>query len=122
MLLALGLVACGGGEPEVVTEFVEVTRIVEVQGDTETVTVKPLQRPLLKPETVTEQVAVEFAGGGDTLALVQGRGTYLNCGGNANVPGFGYLDPDTGGFSGFDIDFCKAIAAAVLGDSVKRLK
>lgn len=67
-------------------------------------------------ETVTEQVAVTFAGGGDTLAQVQERGV-LNCGGNANVPGFGYLDPDTGGFSGFDIDFCKAIAAAVLGDA-----
>lgn len=32
VLLALGLVACGGGEPE--TVFVEVTRIVEVEGET----------------------------------------------------------------------------------------
>ncbi len=115
LLLAFGLAACGGGDPQVVTEFVEVTRIVEVQGDamTETVTETVVETVT---ETVTEQVAVQFAGGGDTLAQVQNRGV-LNCGGNANVPGFGYLDPDTGGFSGFDIDFCKAIAAAVLGDA-----
>jgi general L-amino acid transport system substrate-binding protein len=41
----------------------------------------------------------------------------LNCGGNANVPGFGYLDPDTNEFAGFDVDFCRAVAAAVLGDA-----
>lgn len=33
-------------------------------------------------------------------------------------PGFGNLEPD-GTFTGLDIEFCKAIAAAVLGDSSK---
>jgi general L-amino acid transport system substrate-binding protein len=51
---------------------------------------------------------------GDTLGEVQSRGT-LNCGVNDAVPGFGFRDPD-GNFVGFDIDFCKAVAAAVLGD------
>jgi general L-amino acid transport system substrate-binding protein len=51
---------------------------------------------------------------GDLLAEVQGRGT-LNCGVNDTVPGFGFLQPD-GTLAGFDIDFCKALAAAVLGD------
>jgi general L-amino acid transport system substrate-binding protein len=60
--------------------------------------------------------AVTFSGGGDTLAAVRERGV-LKCGGNANVPGFGYLNPDTNEFSGFDIDFCKAVAAAALGDA-----
>lgn len=102
--LSLILAACGG-EPEVIVEEVEVpvevTRIVEVP---------------VEGETTTEQVAVEFAGGGDTLAQVQNRGV-LECGGNANVPGFGFLNPDTGEFDGFDIDFCRAIAAAVLADA-----
>ncbi len=40
----------------------------------------------------------------------------LNCGVNNAVPGFGNLLPD-GSFAGFDIDYCKAVAAAVLGDS-----
>lgn len=52
------------------------------------------------------------AQGGDTLATVQARGTLI-CGGNAALPGFGSLDAATGEFSGFDIDTCKAIAAAV---------
>ncbi|HEX7002185.1 MAG TPA: amino acid ABC transporter substrate-binding protein [Trueperaceae bacterium] len=40
----------------------------------------------------------------------------LRCGVNANLPGFGYVD-ESGEYQGFDIDFCKAIAAAVLGDA-----
>ena len=49
-----------------------------------------------------------------TLADVLARGR-LVCGVNNGVPGFGFVDAD-GNFSGFDIDFCRAIAAAVFGD------
>src|SRR5262245_65708865 len=52
--------------------------------------------------------------GGGTLAAVTERGT-LNCGVNNSVPGFGFETED-GTFEGFDIDYCKALAAAVLGD------
>ena len=55
------------------------------------------------------------AASGDTLATVKERGVVI-CGGNASVPGFGFLDEE-GNFAGFDIDFCKAVAAAVLGDA-----
>lgn len=51
------------------------------------------------------------------LDTVKSRGT-LNCGVNNTVPGFGFVDAQ-GNFSGFDIEFCKAIAAAVLGDATK---
>lgn len=51
---------------------------------------------------------------GELLAEVQARGSLL-CGVNESVPGFGFRNPD-GTLSGFDIDFCKAVAAAVLGD------
>jgi general L-amino acid transport system substrate-binding protein len=64
----------------------------------------------------------EAAGGGGSqeqeggvLAEVQERGT-LNCGVNETVPGFGFVD-DAGERSGFDIDYCRVIAAAVLGDA-----
>jgi general L-amino acid transport system substrate-binding protein len=40
----------------------------------------------------------------------------LRCGVNKDVPGFGFLTP-AGTYAGFDIDYCKAIAAAVIGDS-----
>jgi general L-amino acid transport system substrate-binding protein len=51
---------------------------------------------------------------GELLGEVQARGNLL-CGVNESVPGFGFRNPD-GTFSGFDIDYCKAVAAAVLGD------
>jgi general L-amino acid transport system substrate-binding protein len=58
-------------------------------------------------------------GGGDSgrLQTVIDR-DQLICGVNDAVPGFGYTDA-AGNFSGFDIDFCKAVAAAVLGDASK---
>jgi general L-amino acid transport system substrate-binding protein len=55
----------------------------------------------------------EGDGGGGLLAEVQDRGT-LSCGVNNSVPGFGF--ETEAGFEGFDIDYCKALAAAVLGD------
>lgn len=51
---------------------------------------------------------------GSTLATVRARGKLL-CGGNANLPGFGFLNED-GTFSGFDVDYCRALAAAIFDD------
>jgi general L-amino acid transport system substrate-binding protein len=67
---------------------------------------------------MTQQVVgqpVKYIGRGDTLQSVLDR-KVLRCGGNADLPGFGYLDPDSSEFVGFDIDICRAIAAAVLGE------
>lgn len=66
----------------------------------------------------TEQTGTTEAseeGGGSLLDEVRERGT-LQCGVNDAVPGFGVVD-EAGDYSGFDIDFCRVIAAAVLGDS-----
>ena len=52
-----------------------------------------------------------------TLQDIRARG-YLNCGVNEGLPGFSYMDP-RGVWSGFDVDFCRAAAAAVLGDASK---
>jgi general L-amino acid transport system substrate-binding protein len=54
-------------------------------------------------------------GGGSLLQEVMDRGT-LRCGVNDSVPGFGFTG-EAGEPEGFDIDFCRAVAAAVLGDS-----
>ncbi|MEX2447035.1 MAG: amino acid ABC transporter substrate-binding protein [Dehalococcoidia bacterium] len=51
----------------------------------------------------------------DTLDRVSARGV-LRVGVNDALPGFGYLQPD-GSFAGFDVDFGRAVAAAVLGDA-----
>jgi general L-amino acid transport system substrate-binding protein len=55
--------------------------------------------------------------GADTLAAIIERDAVV-CGSNQAVPGFGFLEED-GSFSGFDVDFCRALAAAVLGDASK---
>jgi len=56
-----------------------------------------------------------LAQGGSILDDVLQRGV-LNCGVNGQVPGFGYLNPDTGQWEGFDVDFCRALAAALFGE------
>ncbi len=73
--------------------------------------VPPAQETPEATDVATPTVAM-----GNTLQLVRDRGV-LKCGANAGVPGFGYLDPDTNEFSGFDVDFCRVVAAAVLGDA-----
>jgi len=57
------------------------------------------------------------SGSGSVLDEVVDRDV-LNCGVNNAVPGFGF-QTEEGGFEGFDIDYCKAVAAAVLGDPEK---
>ncbi len=54
---------------------------------------------------------------GSVLDKVKERGV-LVCGVNAGLPGFSYPEQD-GTWHGFDVDFGRAIAAAVLGDGSK---
>lgn len=50
-----------------------------------------------------------------TLRKVRARGR-LNCGVNPDLPGFAQKN-ERGDWRGFDVDFCRALAAAVLGDA-----
>ena len=50
-----------------------------------------------------------------TLAAVRARGR-LNCGVHQGLVGCAYTD-NRGQWRGFDVDFCRALAAAVLGDA-----
>ena len=67
-------------------------------------------------ESTASEDTVEATQGGSVLATVTDRGV-INCGGNNGLAGFGTVDAATGEAAGFDIDFCKALAAAVLGDA-----
>ncbi len=53
----------------------------------------------------------------DTLSTVKERGK-INCGVSQGVAGFSSPD-DQGKWTGFDIDFCRAVSAAVFGDPDK---
>ena len=59
-------------------------------------------------------LAVASVARAGTLEDVQARGV-LNCVVSTGVAGFAYPD-DSGEWHGFDVDFCRATAAAVLGD------
>lgn len=49
-----------------------------------------------------------------TLDEVKARGV-LNCGINTDLPGFSVRDA-SGNWNGFDVDYCRAVAAAVFGE------
>jgi len=49
------------------------------------------------------------------LQRVRERGRLI-CGANADLPGFGFYDRVRDQWSGFDVDFCRAIAAAIFDD------
>ena len=52
-----------------------------------------------------------------TLDAIKARG-HLECGVHLGLPGFSFAN-DKGEWSGIDVDLCRAIAAAVLGDAGK---
>ena len=52
-----------------------------------------------------------------TLTAVRRRG-YLNCGVHQGLVGFAYTD-NRGDWRGFDVDFCRVMAAAIFGDADK---
>lgn len=56
-----------------------------------------------------------LAGAGARLALIKSRGKLI-CGVHEGLPGWAFLDRATGTYAGFDADFCRVVAAAVLGD------
>ncbi|MBO9323692.1 MAG: amino acid ABC transporter substrate-binding protein, partial [Roseiflexus sp.] len=90
---------------------VEVTRVVEVTPASGSAPAQPAATPAPAPAPAAP------AGFGETLKAIQARGKLI-CGVNSQVPGFGFVDP-TGAFSGFDIDYCKALAAAIFNDVSK---
>ena len=73
---------------------------------------------LLASAAAVAAFALSGAATADTLSDVPGRGT-LNCGVKpTGLPGFAIPD-DKGKWTGLDVDMCRAIAAAVLGDATK---
>ena len=66
---------------------------------------------------VAPAFAQSTAPDGATLAAVRARG-HLICAGSDPLPGFAQIDVK-GLWTGFDVDFCRAVAAAVFGDPSK---
>jgi len=77
---------------------------------------KPL-RPMLFAVALAALGLAEPARAASTLETVRERGV-LQCGVNTGLPGFSFPDKQ-GNWTGLDIDLCRAIAAATLGDASK---
>ena len=103
-VLALALAACGGG-----TQQATPTEAPVESAATEAA-------PAATEAPAAAATEAPAAPTGNTLEAVRSRGT-LRCAGNQSVPGFGYINPDTNEFEGFDIDFCRVFAVAALGDA-----
>ncbi|MDW6021331.1 amino acid ABC transporter substrate-binding protein [Mesorhizobium sp. BAC0120] len=69
---------------------------------------------LLAAAAVGSAVSAASAG---TLDDVKKKG-FLQCGVNTGLPGFAAPN-DKGEWTGFDVDYCRAVAAAVFGDGTK---
>ena len=74
-----------------------------------------LQLPSSLPAAADRDAAAAQAGG--TLEAVKARGT-RRCGASAGRQGSGQIDIN-GRWSGLEVDFCRAVAAAVFGDPDK---
>jgi len=66
---------------------------------------------------LTASLAATGAFGQATLNRVKQKG-FLVCGSNPALPGFGMPDAQ-GSWTGFDIDYCRAFAAAIFNDPTK---
>ena len=103
LALALVVSACGGDS--------DTTTTTEGVAAAESPTTVAATTP--DPTTETE-VTVTLSQGG-ILAEVQARGS-LRCG--VSTSAIGFAEPqDDGSFKGLDADYCRAVAAAVLGDA-----
>ncbi|MFC4167835.1 amino acid ABC transporter substrate-binding protein [Teichococcus aestuarii] len=74
-------------------------------------------RPLIRMLSLLPFLAATPALAGPTLEGVKARGQ-LVCGVNSGVAGFSAPDSQ-GNYQGLDADFCRAVAAATLGDAAK---
>lgn len=66
---------------------------------------------------LTSSLLMSTAQAGEVLDRVKAKG-FVQCGVSQGLPGFSNTD-EKGNWSGLDVDFCRAVAAAVFGDASK---
>ena len=115
ILLLVAALACRS-EPEPVPTTAPAQPTAAAMQQEPTAMVEPtaaMMEATSPPAAPTEAMAVGAQEG--RLARVMSRGQLI-CASNNSLAGFGYVD-DSGNTVGFDIDLCRAVAAAVLGDA-----
>ncbi len=104
MIGALLLAACGAAPAAEAPAAAESSSSVEASSSA-------------APAPAAPEINFSAPGYGGTLAAVLERGKLI-CGVNSQVPGFGFVDSN-GEFSGFDVDYCRALATAIFADPSK---
>ncbi|NTW03747.1 MAG: amino acid ABC transporter substrate-binding protein, partial [Oscillochloris sp.] len=117
--LALALTACGGQAPQAaVTEAPASTEVVAAPANTTTEATAAPAVPVTTAAPAPSSSSAAQPTNGGRLQTIISRGNLI-CGVNNNpLPGFASVD-SAGAYTGFDIDFCKAIAAAIFDDPSK---
>jgi len=76
-----------------------------------------MKRAVIKLALAAAVAVTATAASAQTLNTVKSRGM-LNCGANGTLGGFGLPDAQ-GNWTGLDVDFCRALAAAIFNDPTK---
>lgn len=112
VLASLVLAACG--TPVAATPItVEVTRIVTSEAPAAAVDTPAAGDAT--PTTAAAEPAPAPVAGGERLQAIMDRGQVI-CGVHGTFQGFGFVD-SAGEWTGFDVDFCRAWAAALFNDA-----
>ena len=101
--------------PDETSDTGDTTEQSNVEPDTDTNDTADLTPESIESEQETDAATAETSSQG-LLQQVQDRGRLI-CGTNADLPGFGFYDTVREEWQGFDADFCRVVAAAVLGDA-----
>ena len=108
-ILALAAALACGQEPPPAPTAPAATEPTAMAAPTEPTAMEATAAP------ATEEATSGNNQGESRLDLVRSRGKVV-CANNTQLAGFGFLDA-SGNTVGFDIDLCRAVAAAVLGDA-----
>ena len=108
LVFSLALVSCTAEPDEAVIEE-RAKKMAEDMAPKIAETMVPEMAKKMADEMVKEQMME-----GSRLETVKDRGKVI-CASRNDVPGYGFID-GAGNNEGFDIDLCRALAAAVLGD------
>ena len=118
LMLSALLAACsGGGGDELQSQVDDLKSQLETAKSEATDAMAQLEEAkAMAAEAGDAAPAMAEVGAGVTLKTVQDRGELI-CGTPLGAsPGFGFIEED-GSYSGFDWEYCRVVAAAVLGDA-----
>lgn len=115
IVLSLALSACGGQTPQApATEAPAAPAATEAPAAPAATEAQPTQAPAATAAPAPAGGEATQPSSGGRLQTIISRGNLI-CGVNNVLPGFGNVEAD-GSFSGFDVDFCRAVAAAIFDD------